>query len=73
MWFTLQSNYVNLMHCSTARMKALLFTLFRAFEFELAVPTDMIEKRSLVVTRPFVKGDKPVAQLPLLVKACPSQ
>jgi hypothetical protein len=51
-------------------MKALLFTLVRAFEFELAVPskdiaatTTTIVQRPLVVTEP-QKG----SQLPLFIK-----
>lgn len=50
------------------RMKALLFTLVRAFEFELAVPANDIEKRTLTVTRPYLKGGK--AQMPLRMKLC---
>ena len=52
-------------------MKALLFTIIRAFEFELAVPVDDIEKRSMVVTRPYLKSQKKLdkgAQLPLKFK-----
>ncbi|KAI5118119.1 hypothetical protein M0805_008028 [Coniferiporia weirii] len=50
-------------------MKALLFTLLRTFEFELAVPAADFERRSLVVTRPYVKGQKDAgAQMPLIVK-----
>ena len=52
-------------------MKALLFTLIRAFEFELAVPADDIEKRSMVVTRPYIKSEKDVSkgsQLPVKVR-----
>jgi len=50
-------------------MKALLFTLLRSFEFDLAVPVEDIEKRSMVVTRPYLKSDKKGgAQLPMLVK-----
>ena len=50
-------------------MKALLYTLIRAFEFELAVPADMFVTRSKVVTRPYLKDNKDIAQMPLLVKA----
>ncbi|KAH8112415.1 cytochrome P450 [Phellopilus nigrolimitatus] len=50
-------------------MKALLFTLLRTFEFGLAVPVEEIEKRSLVVTRPYLKSNmKAGAQMPLMVK-----
>ncbi|TFK45693.1 cytochrome P450 [Heliocybe sulcata] len=37
---------------SVIEMKAIIFTLVRAFEFELAVPKDKIVKRSMIVTRP---------------------
>ena len=51
-------------------MKALLFMLIRNFEFELALPADEIEKRSFIVTRPYLKGnEKAGAQMPLRVKA----
>lgn len=51
------------------RMKALLFTLVRAFEFNLAVPPEDIGKMSEIVMRPVLKTD-PVNsnQLPLLVR-----
>ncbi|KLO13377.1 cytochrome P450 [Schizopora paradoxa] len=51
-------------------MKALLFTLIRSFEFELGIPDAELEKRSTVVTRPYLKSEKRgKAQMPLLVKA----
>ncbi|KAF6758748.1 hypothetical protein DFP72DRAFT_807676 [Ephemerocybe angulata] len=37
------------------RMKALLFVLIRAFEFELAVPVEDIGDRSAVVQKPFLR------------------
>ena len=37
-------------------MKALVFTLIRAFEFKLSFSADQVKKRSLVVTRPYLKG-----------------
>ena len=50
-------------------MKALLFTLIRSFEFELAVRPEDIEKRSMVVTRSYLKSEKDKgAQMPLYVK-----
>ena len=50
-------------------MKALLFTLVRAFEFELAVPPDEIGKKSAIVQRPIVRSDpKGGNQMPLLVR-----
>ena len=50
-------------------MKALVFTLIRAFEFELSFPADQVKKRSLVVTRPYMKNNLEAgAQMPLRVK-----
>jgi hypothetical protein len=50
-------------------MKALLFTLVRAFEFELAVPAADIEKKTSVVQRPIVKSEPEAGnQMPLIVK-----
>ncbi|KAF9235974.1 cytochrome P450 [Melanogaster broomeanus] len=54
---------------AVVEMKALLFTLVRAFEFELAVPASDIGKHWVIVQRPILRGDptkKP--QLPLLLK-----
>ncbi|EIN04552.1 cytochrome P450 [Punctularia strigosozonata HHB-11173 SS5] len=54
---------------SLVEMKALLFVLVRAFEFELAVPASEISKKSAVVTRPNVKSEpKKGNQLPILIK-----
>ncbi|KIK32337.1 hypothetical protein CY34DRAFT_101741, partial [Suillus luteus UH-Slu-Lm8-n1] len=54
---------------SLVEMKALLFTLVRAFEFELAVPALDVGKRTTLVQRPFLRSDpKSKSQLPLLVK-----
>jgi hypothetical protein len=39
-------------------MEALLFTLVRSFEYELAVPANKITKRSTIVRRPFVTGEE---------------
>jgi len=51
------------------RMKVLLFTLVRAFEFELAVPVSEIGKKSSVVQRPILINDpKAGSQMPLLLK-----
>ncbi|KAF8190224.1 cytochrome P450 [Mycena galopus ATCC 62051] len=51
-------------------IKALLFTLVRAFEFELAVPLAEIGKKgTAIVTRPIVLTDPAAGnQLPLLVR-----
>lgn len=52
------------------RMKALLFTLVRRFEFELAVPAKDIKKTKFnIVQRPIVASEPDVGvQMPLLVK-----
>ncbi|KAJ7607627.1 cytochrome P450 [Mycena polygramma] len=52
-------------------MKALLFTLIRTLQFELAVPVaDMGQKGTAIVQRPIVLSDpKAGNQLPLLVRA----
>jgi len=56
---------------SLVEMKAILFALVRAFEFDLAVPGEDIGKRSVIVARPFVKTDPgPNRQyrLPLIIR-----
>ena len=52
-------------------MKALLFTLLRSFEFELAVPIEDIGKTATgIVQRPMLRSDpKAGNQMPLRVKA----
>ena len=52
------------------RMKCLLFTLIRQFEFELVLPVeDIVWRNQAVVRRPFVKGAEQEGQkLPLYVK-----
>ncbi|KAJ3491215.1 hypothetical protein NLJ89_g11360 [Agrocybe chaxingu] len=53
---------------SLVEMKALLFTLIRAFEFELAVPSKDIVKRAGMVQRPVLMTDPEKSnQLPLLL------
>jgi len=55
---------------SLVETKALLFTLIRAFEFELAVPIEDIGKKSTaIVQRPIVLSEKEKGnQMPLLVR-----
>ncbi|KAF8968276.1 cytochrome P450 [Flammula alnicola] len=54
---------------SLVEMKALLFTLVRAFEFELAVPSSDIMKKSFLVQRPLLKSDPQGGnQMPLILK-----
>ena len=52
------------------RMKVLLFTLVRAFEFELAVPPeDILKKSSAIVQKPVLATDpNGASQMPLLIK-----
>ena len=50
-------------------MKAFIFTLVRAFEFELAVPASEIGQRSTMLQRPVLRSDpNGKNQLPLLLK-----
>lgn len=50
-------------------MKALIFTLVRAFEFSMAISDDKFEKRSDIVTHPYIKDVKEAgAQMPLIIK-----
>jgi hypothetical protein len=53
------------------RMKALLFTLIRAFEFDLAVPAEAIQKKaSGLVQKPVLATATGfVNQMPLLIKS----
>jgi len=54
---------------SVVEMKALIFTLIRAFEFELAVPADEIVRQSSNVQRPLVRSEKEKGgQLPMLIR-----
>jgi hypothetical protein len=54
---------------SRCRIKALLFTLVRAFEFELAIPPDDIVRRTAIVGRPVVASNPSAGpQLPLLIR-----
>ena len=51
------------------RMKALLFALIRAFEFELAVPAEDLIKKTGIVQRPLVRTEMAKGtQMPLIVK-----
>ncbi|PIL29235.1 cytochrome P450 [Ganoderma sinense ZZ0214-1] len=54
---------------SLIEMKALVFALVRAFEFELAVPPSDIAKRVMIVTRPLLRSaPEQGMQMPLYVK-----
>ncbi|KAG6373635.1 cytochrome P450 [Boletus reticuloceps] len=48
--------------------RAILFSLVRAFEFELAVPASQIGSRTAIVQRPVLRSDPTQPQLPLLVR-----
>ncbi|KAI0734311.1 cytochrome P450 [Fomitopsis betulina] len=54
---------------SLVEMKALIFTLIRAFEFELAVPKDDVVRQNASIQRPILRSalDKG-SQLPMLIK-----
>ncbi|CCM05367.1 uncharacterized protein FIBRA_07582 [Fibroporia radiculosa] len=50
-------------------MKAIMFTLLRAFEFELALPADEIVRQTADIQRPIVKSEADKGgQLPMLVR-----
>ncbi|KIM20948.1 hypothetical protein M408DRAFT_333732 [Serendipita vermifera MAFF 305830] len=50
-------------------MKALLFTLIRGFQFELAVPQEEIVRRSAAVTRPVIKSEiDKGGQMPMIIR-----
>ena len=50
-------------------MKALLFMLARAFEFELAVPKEDIHSKTAIVQRPQLRSaPEQGSQMPLLVR-----
>ncbi|KAI0369814.1 cytochrome P450 [Pilatotrama ljubarskyi] len=54
---------------SLVEMKALVYTLVRAFEFELAVPPEEIRKKASVVQRPFLRSaPEQGTQMPLWVR-----
>ncbi|KAN0097940.1 Cytochrome P450 [Tylopilus felleus] len=53
---------------SLVETKAILFTLVRAFEFELAVPVSDIGSKTTMAQRPVLCSDPKKPQLPLLIK-----
>jgi len=54
---------------SVVELKSLLFSLVRAFKYELAVPKEEIEKNSGTVTRPILKSEpEKGSEMPLLVR-----
>ena len=51
------------------RIKALLFTLVRAFEFELAMSAEDIVRKTGIVGRPVIASNPTAGpQLPLLIR-----
>ena len=53
----------------SCRMKALLFALVRAFEFELAVPAADIQKKSAIVQRPILRSaPEQGSQMPMVIR-----
>jgi hypothetical protein len=67
-----ESGTVLVVHSSDhylCRVKALLFTLVRGFEFELALPAEDIVRMSSVVGRPVIASNPAAGpQLPLLIR-----
>ncbi|KAI0634035.1 cytochrome P450 [Trametes polyzona] len=54
---------------SLVEIKALLFVLVRAFEFELAVPLEEIDRKTGIVRRPILRSaPEQGSQMPLLVR-----
>ncbi|KIM23166.1 hypothetical protein M408DRAFT_28079 [Serendipita vermifera MAFF 305830] len=54
---------------SLIEMKALLFPLIRSFEFELAVPSEQITRKTAIVTQPEVKSEPTKGgQLPMIIR-----
>lgn len=52
------------------RMKYLLFTMIRSFEFELAISPEDIGRKTSVVGRPFIASNPAAGtQLPVLIRA----
>lgn len=50
-------------------MKALLFTLIRGFQFELAVAPEEVIRRSAAVTRPVIKSEiDKGGQMPMIIR-----
>ena len=68
--FFVTSRIISPNHFSSRRMKCLLFSLVRKFEFGLVVPAeDIVWRNQAVVRRPFIKGEEQDGQkLPLYVK-----
>ena len=53
----------------SCRIKALLFTLVRGFEFELALPAEDIVRTTAIVGRPTIASNPAAGpQLPLLIR-----
>ncbi|TFY82939.1 hypothetical protein EWM64_g1077 [Hericium alpestre] len=54
---------------SVMESKAILFTLLRSFIFEEAVPAEAIGRKTLIITRPYLKADpEQKASLPVFIR-----
>jgi hypothetical protein len=54
-------------------MKAILFSFVRSFDFELAIPTSQITRKTMIVGRPFVASElERGPQLPLIIRPAKS-
>ena len=61
--------YSSILIGENIRMKAILFSFVRSFDFELAVPPSQITRKTMVVTRPFLASDPDSgAQMPLIIQ-----
>jgi hypothetical protein len=55
------------------RMKAILFSFVRSFDFELAIPASQITRKTMIVARPFVASElERGPQLPLIIRPAKS-
>jgi len=56
------------------RMKAILFSFVRSFDFELAVPPTEITRKTMIVGRPFLTSDPQSGpQLPIIIRPAKSE
>lgn len=56
------------------RMKALIFSFTRAFDFELAVPPNEVTCRTMIATRPYlVSNAAEGSQLPIIIRLAESE
>ena len=70
-WVYYQHIHVNcyIVEFAVSRFKALVFTLVRAFEFELAIPKEQITRKTLVVVKPVIIGRSETRnQMPMFIR-----